>query len=189
MNTSGFLKIYVGCMFAGKSSEIIAECRRRLAINQKILGINYSGDSRYSDGNYIINHNKDRIHSLKVQKLSDVPIEEIMYTDFIFIDEGQFFTDLVENVLRWVNEYKKYVYVFGLDGDFKREPFGDILKMIPQCDEIVKLKAFCAICKDGTEGLFTHRLTGGDKQILIGSDNYISLCRYHYNESNNSDYV
>lgn len=184
MEESGFLKLYIGCMFAGKSSEIIAECRRRLAINQKVLGINFAGDSRYSNEDFIVNHNKEKIHCIKVNQLKDVPLNEIVSNDFIFIDEGQFFSDLIENVLTWVNFYKKSVYVFGLDGDFKRKPFGHILELIPQCDEIIKLKAFCVMCKDGTAGLFTHRMSGGDKQILIGSDNYVSLCRSHYNQLN-----
>lgn len=181
---NGYLKVYIGCMFAGKSSEIIAECRRRIVINQKILGINYSEDSRYTDGNYIVNHNQDKIHSLKVKYLKDVSENEILENDFIFIDEGQFFTDLIEYVLKWVNEYKKSVYVFGLDGDFKRLPFGDILKLIPQCDEVVKLKALCVMCKDGTDGLFTHRLSKENEQIVIGNNNYVALCRKHFNELN-----
>jgi thymidine kinase len=186
MKVSGFLKLYVGCMFAGKSSEIIAECRRRLIINQKVLGINFAGDSRYSDEDFIVNHNKEKVRCIKVNKLSEISINEIEQNDFIFIDEGQFFPDLVENVLKWVNEYNKSVYVFGLDGDFKRQPFGHILDLVPQCDEIVKLKALCVMCKDGTEGLFTHRITKECDQILIGNDNYISLCRYHYNKSNHN---
>ena len=89
--------------------------------------------------------------------------------------------------MKWVNEYNKSVYVFGLDGDSKRQPFGDILKLVPQCDEIIKLKALCVLCKDGTYGLFTHRLSSENTQIVIGSDNYISLCRFHYNRLNNSN--
>lgn len=184
MEATGFLKLYIGCMFAGKSSEIIAECRRRLAINQKVLGINFVGDSRYSDEDFIVNHNKEKVRCIKVNKLSEILPTEIEQNDFIFIDEGQFFSDLVEYVLKWVNIYKKSVYVFGLDGDFKRQPFGHILDLIPQCDEIVKLKALCVMCKDGTSGLFTHRVSGGNDQILIGNDNYVSLCRNHYNKLN-----
>lgn len=184
MKVTGFLKLYVGCMFAGKSSEIIAECRRRLIINQKVLGINFAGDSRYSDKDFIVNHNKEKIHCIKVNTLSEIAIDEIEQNDFIFIDEGHFFPDLVENVLKWVNVYNKSVCVFGLDGDFKRNIFGHILDLIPQCDDIVKLKALCVMCKDGTEGLFTHRMTKESEQILIGNDIYVSLCRHHYNQLN-----
>lgn len=184
MNSVGSLKLYVGCMFAGKSSAIVTECRKRLAIGQKVLGINYSGDSRYSEDNFIVTHSKEKINCVKVLNLSSIDINTIIDNDFIFIDEGQFFTDLVDNVLTWVNKYNKSVYVFGLDGDFKRELFGDVIKLIPHCDEIEKLKALCVMCKDGTEALFTHRLTGGEDQVLIGTDNYVALCRHHYNELN-----
>lgn len=174
-------------MFAGKSSEIITECRRRLAINQKVLGINYSEDSRYTSDNYIVNHNKDKVNCIKVKNLKDIPDDKIIENDFIFIDEGQFFTDLVDSVFKWVNVYYKSVYIFGLDGDFKRQAFGDILKLIPQCDEVIKLKALCVYCKDGTNALFTHRLTDENEQVVIGSNNYIALCRKHFNQYNQNN--
>ena len=51
------------------------------------------------------------------------------------------FEDLIEVVDILVNVYKKEVYVCGLDGDFKRQKFGKILDLIPNCDEVVELKA------------------------------------------------
>ena len=32
-----------------------------------------------------------------------------------------------------------------------------------------------------SDGIFTHRLSGGTQQLLVGSTNYQSLCRYCYN--------
>jgi len=184
LNTNGYLKIYIGCMFAGKSSEIIKELRRRLIIKQKVLGINYAEDKRYTDEDYIVNHNLEKIHCIKVKNLKDIPESDILVNDFIFIDEAQFFDDLIEYVLKWVDEYKKTVYVFGLDGDFKRQQFGKIIDLIPHCNDIVKLKALCSLCKDGTDALFTHRITHENNQVVIGFDNYIPLCRKHYNDIN-----
>jgi thymidine kinase len=184
LNNEGSLIVYVGCMFSGKSSEIIKQCRRHLIIGQRVLGINYLEDKRYTDEDFIVNHNLEKVHCVKVKYLKDVDNSEILNNDFIFIDEGQFFGDLLEYVNKWVNEYKKSVCVFGLDGDFKREPFGDILKLIPQCNEVIKLKALCIPCKNGTEALFTHRLSSENEQVVIGNSNYIPVCRKHYNELN-----
>ena len=74
------------------------------------------------------------------------------------------------------------MYVCGLDGDFERRKFGSILDIIPLCDDLIKLKAICQECKK--DGIFTHRLTDEITQTVIGSDNYISLCRVCYNSRN-----
>ena len=187
INKNGNLTVYLGCMFSGKSSEIIKECRRHLVIKQKVLGINYSQDKRYTDEDYIVNHNLEKIICVKVNNLSDISDQNILDNDFIFIDEGQFFSDLLECVLKWVDVYKKTVCVFGLDGDFKRQPFGDMLKLIPHCDNVIKLKALCSFCKDGSEALFTHRLSNENEQVVIGFDNYVPLCRLCYNKNNKNN--
>ena len=178
------LNIIIGCMFSGKTSELVRECSRRLHNKQKVIAINYIDDNRYTEEDYIVSHNLEKIKCIKVKYLSDVPIEEINKIDFVFIDEAHFFTDLKECVVKWCDEYKKNITIVGLDGDFKRESFGQILELIPKCDNIIKLKALCALCNDDTEGLFTHRLTNESEQVSIGVDNYIPLCRNHYHEKN-----
>jgi thymidine kinase len=102
--------------------------------------------------------------------------------DVILINEGQFFNKLRDNVLNWCDRMKKIVVVSGLDGNFKRGKFGEMVDLIPDCDEIIKLKAYCSLCKDGTEALFSWKTTKNNNLIDIGTDNYIPLCRYHYNK-------
>ena len=174
----------MGCMYSGKTSELIREQRRQQKIGRKILCINYIDDNRYSGENYIVSHNEDKITCIKVKKLCDVSNNMIDYCDSIFIDEGQFFSDLKKYVLLWCEEHNKDIFIIGLDGDFKREPFGDILNLIPFCDNVIKLKALCTMCNDGTEALFTHRLNKSHDQICINND-YIALCRKHYISENN----
>ena len=178
------LNIIIGCMFSGKTSELMRECRRRLYNKQSVLAINYIDDTRYTTEDYIVSHNLEKIKCIRVKYLKEIPNEEILKVDFIFIDEGQFFSDLNEYVSKWCDEYKKNITVVGLDGDYKRQPFGQILDLIPKCDNIIKLKALCVMCNDDTDGLFTHRITKENDQISIGVDNYIPLCRYHYNDAN-----
>jgi thymidine kinase len=95
------------------------------------------------------------------------------------INEGQFFDDLFEVVNDMIN-HGKQVYVCGLDGDFERKKFGQILDLIPLCDKVSKLTTLCAICKNGTLGIFTTRLTSEKEQTIIGSDSYIPVCRDCY---------
>ena len=101
----------------------------------------------------------------------------------VLINEGQFFPDIKHTVINLVDKYKKQVYICGLDGDFQRSKFGDLIDLIPYCNKISKLTSLCALCKNGTHGIFTHRLTNDKKQIMIGSDSYIPLCRSCYLEN------
>jgi thymidine kinase len=74
----------------------------------------------------------------------------------------------------------KKVYVSGLDGDFKLKRFGEILDLVPLCDKITKLTSLCSKCKNGTPGIFSMRLTHEKEQTVVGSDNYIPVCRKCY---------
>jgi len=76
----------------------------------------------------------------------------------------------------------KKIYVGGLDGDFERKKFGQILDLIPMCDKITKLTSLCSICKNGTPGIFSKRLTMETEQTIVGSDIYIPVCRTCYNQ-------
>jgi thymidine kinase len=100
--------------------------------------------------------------------------------DTVFIDEAQFFVDLYEFVKIAVEEHHKNVVVIGLDGDSNREHFGQIHKLIPLCDDVVKLKALCSKCKDGTPGIFSKKLSNSSTKIEVGSSCYIAVCRKCY---------
>jgi thymidine kinase len=178
------ITLYIGCMFSGKTSELIKICRKCEIIDKKVLCIDFAENNRYSDEDYIMSHNADKIDCMKVNKLSEISDWFVQQYDYIMIDEGQFFSDLKHYVLKWCEEYNKKIVIIGLDGDYKREKFGQILDLIPYCDEIHKLKALCKLCNDGTESLFTHRLSTENEQIIIGSSNYIPVCRKHYLELN-----
>lgn len=181
----GSLRLYLGCMYSGKTSELIREYRRWTNIGKKVIFINYSKDERYGDDNYVYSHDKTKEKSIKVEFLKDIDKNILNNYDVILINEGQFFTDIVEFCKLWCDEYHKNIVVCGLDGDYQRNPFSTINYLISMADEIVKLKAFCKLCNDGTPAIFTHRLTNEKEQIVIGSTNYIPVCRSHYNELNN----
>jgi thymidine kinase len=112
-----------------------------------------------------------------VSKLKDVKISDY---DVIAIDEAQFFSDLFENVLTFVERYKKTVIVAGLSGDYKRGEFGQILKLIPFCDldQLRTTTAYCCMCNNGKSASFTKRISDEKDQILVGDkDHYKAVCR------------
>lgn len=179
-NDVGSIKIMLGSMFSGKTTEIIRECNRWNSIGKNVLCINYDQDTRYGDDDKVYSHTKEHFRCKKANLLSDVSLDDIINADIILINEGQFFSDLIEYCVKWCETYNKNILVSGLDGDFQRNPFGKILDLIPYADSVIKLPALCHLCKNGTEAYFTCRLSGEKEQIVIGSDNYVALCRSHY---------
>ena len=115
-----------------------------------------------------------------IYKTLTANFDEISASDIILINEGQFFEDLYDAAIYLVEKLKKRVYIAGLDGDFKQEKFGRLLDLIPKCDEVIKLHAICAKCRDGTPAIFSMRITTESDQVVIGTDNYMAVCRGCY---------
>ncbi|KAJ3323561.1 listerin E3 ubiquitin protein ligase 1 [Boothiomyces sp. JEL0866] len=175
---SGKLELIIGCMFSGKSTELISRIRKHKIIESNYIVINHSKDTRY-DENQIVSHNLDKEGCYSTTHLLPF-IETKAYEDHhvFFIEEAQFFPDLLEFVSRAVDTDFKHVIVCGLDGDYQRRPIGQVLQLIPIADTVDKLRALCAICKDGTEALFSLRRTSDTSVELIGGiDEYLPVCR------------
>lgn len=179
---AGSIKIVLGCMYSGKTSEVIKECKRWGSIAKKAICINFEGDARYGEDEKLYSHDLSTVSCIKVSKLSQVDSGEIKNGDIILINEGQFFPDLIDYCVLWCDTFGKDIIVSGLDGDFERRPFGKILDLIPYANSVTKLNAFCKVCANGTHAPFTWRLSNEKNQIVIGSDNYVAVCRKHYNE-------
>ena len=177
---SGYLKIILGPMFSGKTTELIRIFHRYNACNIPVCAVNYKEDTRYHE--YLMStHNKDTIPSINLYKLSEL---KNAYTqnkyDVFLINEGQFFEDLYDTVDELVNTYNKKVYVCGLDGDYKQEVFPNckLLDLIPFSTSIIKLNAKCSFCKN--KAPFTKRIINSDNIVLIGgSESYQPVCIKH----------
>jgi thymidine kinase len=181
----GHLELIIGPMFSGKSTELIRKIRLAKIINKKVLVIKPLIDSRY-DPNKIVSHSfeAEACETVNFLKQLDAKIKDY---DLIIIDEGQFFPDLKEYTLCWVDKYEKEIIIGGLDGDFKRNPIGQILDLIPHSNKCTKLSSLCKICNDGKEAIFTHRTVRQDSQEQVqigGAESYMPLCRKHYLEHN-----
>lgn len=187
---SGKLELICGNMFSGKTTELMRRIRRESSINRRCVVVSYIDDNRYTNESRISTHNGDGVRCLKVRFLSELSAETLEGYDTFFIDEGQFFADLYDSVKYMVEDCNKHIIVAGLDGDYKRGMFGDILRLVPLCDTIDKLTAYCNICNNGNAAPFTKKLDvctahdDGSSVIDIGTkDKYIPVCRYHYSFS------
>jgi thymidine kinase len=190
---TGYLELFLGPMFSGKTSKVLEIYKQCIFCNISVIIINHSIDTRYHES-MVSTHDKVMAPCIQTTKLSSVwdysEIDshfdknsenhlKLRMADVILINEGQFFKDLytiVEDMLK----HNKRVYICGLDSDFERKKFGQILDLIPLCDKVNKLTSLCSQCKDGTPGIFSMRLTSEKQQTLVGSDNYIPVCRKCY---------
>jgi len=156
------LHLTMGCMFSGKTTALI----RDAAIHPGLV-IDYDICRPL---HMLTNHNQETIPCVTTTRLFDIDVTNYQ---FIYINEAQFFIDLVPFVTEMIR-LKKHVYVYGLDGDFRQETFGDILTLIPMSDTYTKQYARCAICKGLAS--FSKRLTENYEQFRP-HDTYIPVCR------------
>ena len=179
MNTQkdGYLEIILGPMFSGKTTRLIDLQKQYAICDISCCVINHILDKRYDD-HLLCTHDNQATHCFNIKHLRDIHSLNILSKyDVFLINEGQFFEDVYEVVSQLVDKEKKKVYICGLDGDFKREKFGHLLDLIPLADKVIKKTALCKLCKNGQKGIFTMRLSKEDEQIIVGSDNYIPVCR------------
>lgn len=179
------LHLFLGPMFAGKSTNLINKLRElyESGINSdNILLINHKIDNRYNDKSFISTHNGDSVESIPLNELSNIfdnKIIDLETKTYILIDEGQFFNDLYPNVIKLLKAGKT-IYVSGLDGDFKQKPFNEsgLLDLIPYATTVQKLTARCSVCNKIAP--FTKRIIKSDEQILVGGANdYQPVCITH----------
>ena len=199
-NNTGYLELIIGPMFSSKTSSLLEIYKQCKFCNIPVSIINHAIDKRYHD-TMISSHDKIMAPCFQANKLDDIwtnnGIAEmdndynikahnmLRNSDVILINEGQFFPDLYKVVVDMLNNKKK-VYVCGLDGDFERKKFGAMLDLIPLCDKVNKLTSLCSLCRDGTRGIFSMRLTDEKEQTVVGSDNYIPVCRNCYSKKNSN---
>ena len=181
----GYLELIIGPMFSGKTTALITLAEiYQTKFNMNCFVINHADDKRYGDDGYMRTHDRKRMKAHHTAKLMDCFKDPYLLDyDAILINEGQFFPDLIKFVMIMVEVHKKKVHVAGLNGDFRKHEFGDVLKLIPHCDDVRKLNADCGICKVKTIGLFSMRKTRETKQKVVGSTNYVATCRECYEKS------
>ena len=185
------LHLILGCMFSGKTTEIIRIVRRYRALHtyqsnpHGILVINYSQDTRYltdtnPENHQMMTHNLEGEPALPLDNLAGIDPERYSQATVIAINEGQFFGRLV-SFCRKALEDDKIIIVGGLDGDYQQQPFGELLQLIPLADKISRLHAFCQVCGDGTPAFFTRRTVENItcQKLIGGAESYQPVCRKH----------
>ena len=161
------LHIVTGCMFAGKTTELTRVYNELDKTNHRVIVLDYYTEN--IDLDILVTHDGT---TLKCRKIQHIDYFDCSQCDIILINEAQFFDGLKNFVLDALKQ-KKTIYLFGLDGDFKQEKFGELIDLLPMADTYVKLYATCAC---GAKASFSKRLSNDLTQYLP-HDKYIPVCR------------
>lgn len=172
------LTIYIGPMFSGKTSKLI-ELYNKYKDNNNCIMITPDIDTRTKKTNKWTHdgytYNGDALWTSNIMN----NINKINKYDIIFVNEAQFIDDLYNGIIYLIDNLKKHVYISGLDGDFNREPFQNIINLIPHAENVEKLYARCETC--GCKASFSKKLINNNDKILIGGkETYEPRCRKHF---------
>lgn len=178
-HTSGSIEVICGCMFSGKTEELIRRLRRATIAKQNVEIFKPAIDTRYDDDD-VVSHNKTSIRSTPVQFASDILLLA-GDSDVIGIDEAQFFDDQIVDVCRKLANSGKRVIVAGLDMDANGKPFGPMPYLLAIAEFVTKLHAICAI--SGSLASFSYKLTDSEKTVELGeTDIYEARNRKYFYE-------
>ena len=173
------LVIIMGPMFSGKTSRLISMYNRlRESGEEQICVVNYLDDMRYGNTpQELVSHDQTKIPCISCRLLAEIP--DTTSYNYLLVNEAQFFGDLRQFVLEAVEGRGIHVCLFGLDGDYRRRPIGQLLELIPYCDHVEKHTADCLKCSK--PAIFTYRHSRETEMFVIGShDKYQPLCRDCY---------
>lgn len=182
MYRPGYIEVISGCMFAGKTEELIRRIKVLEFAKKNVLVFKPAIDNRYSDTR-VVSHAGSSTESIVVadsRSILDFVRED---TDVIAIDEVQFFDPEILLVCDYLAKRGKRVMVAGLDTDFRAEPFGVMPQLITDAEFVTKLTAVCTKC--GAPATRTQRIVNGkpasytDPIILVGAaESYEARCRH-----------
>lgn len=176
MTGEGKIRLILGPMFSGKTTELIRNYKRKSLAGLKTLLVKYKRDTRYSL-QHVTTHDGIKVEAFGCESLSDIP-DPYEY-DLICIDEIQFYPDCVEFCDKAADNGVD-VIASGLSGTFKRKPFKNMPELEAIAYDVTYFRAVCYFCKN-EDACYTKRITNEQDEVVIGgSDKYHACCRYCY---------
>ncbi len=175
----GWIEVVCGCMFSGKTEELIRRLNRALIAKQKVEIFKPAIDQRYHETN-IVSHSERTIRSTPVQFASDILLLA-GNCNVVGIDEAQFFDSAIVDVCNQLANSGKRVIVAGLDMDFEGKPFGPMPDLLAVAEFVTKVHAICA--QTGELASYSFRLNDTSAQVMLGEkDTYEARSRKAFME-------
>ncbi|MCB9765693.1 MAG: thymidine kinase [Alphaproteobacteria bacterium] len=173
----GWIEVITGCMFSGKTEELIRRVRRAQYARQRVVVFKPSIDDRYAEDS-VGSHSGLRLRSFEIDNPRQI-LRLVQDAQVIGIDEAQFLgPELVDICESLANEGRR-VIVAGLDMDYRGRPFEPLPQLLAVSEYITKNLAICTVC--GNPADRSQRLVEGDDRVLVGAkDLYEARCRAHW---------
>lgn len=179
---SGWIEVITGCMFSGKTEELIRRIKRATIANQRVQIFKPSDDIRYSKDE-VVSHDANTVASKLVEKAALILRHIDEETEVVAVDEAQFFDQEVVKVCETLALEGKRVIVAGLDLDFRGIPFGPIPALLAVAEYVTKVHAICPHC--GNLATHSYRTSEDRSTVLLGEkDHYEPRCRKCYSMGN-----
>jgi len=186
------LEVITGCMFSGKTEELIRRLERVRIAKGKLLLFKPTIDDRYSTTSVVTHYGREfSAHLLSpgsetIEELERlVGAESLAGAAVVAFDEGNFFSDKLPSLCETLVARGKRVIVAGLDLTFAGEPFGPMPTLMALADRVDKLQAVCVKC--GGVATRSQRLIDGrpapkDGPVIQvgGLGTYEARCRSCY---------
>ncbi len=171
---TGWIEVVTGCMFSGKTEELIRRLSRARYAKQSVVIFKPRIDARYSDDN-VVSHSRQELAAQVVDQPSEI-VEQATDVDVVGIDEAQFFgAELVAAAERLADTGKRIV-VAGLDQDYMGRPFEPMPHLMAVAEYVTKTLAICTRC--GNPANRSQRLIEREAQVVVGgSESYEARCR------------
>ena len=182
----GRIEIICGCMFSGKTEELIRRIRQVQIARQPFRIFAPRLDTRYAIGQ-VASHIGSRQEALPVSSIREV-LDAAEDVQVIAIDELHFLTDAPEEILAGVEQLAdqgRRVIVAGLDQNYRADPFPAMSMLMAVAEQVDKLYAICVRC--GAYATRSQRLINGQPApadaptiVVGGLDLYEARCRNCY---------
>jgi len=164
---SGWIEVITGCMFSGKTEELMRRLRRAQIAGQKVEIFKPEKDQRY-DENLIVSHDKNSIPSTPVPSAEHILLIANEF-DVVGVDEAQFFDQDIVRVCNELANRGTRVIVAGLDLDYRGEPFGPMPNLLATAEFVTKVHAICK--ETGNLAHYSYRTVQDNDIILLGEKN------------------
>jgi len=186
---SGRLEVITGCMFSGKSEELIRRVDRANIAGQSTLLFKPHLDDRYSKNAVVTHYGREFEAKLLKTEEETVPslgevagYSSLESADMIAFDEGNFFSEKLPDLIRDLIARDKRIIVAGLDLTFAGEPFHPMPELMAEADRLDKLHAVCTECGDSatrTQRLINGKPAPADDEVIKvgGKGDYEARCR------------
>src|SRR2546421_2271914 len=184
---SGSLDLISGCMFSGKTQELIRRLDQARYAGSTIQAFKPALDDRYAL-EAVASHREVRFPAIAVPDVEALQHQLRDDTRVVGIDEAQFFGGEIVSLVEGLANRGRHVIVAGLDLDFLARPFGPMPLLAAYADRLTKLQASCQYPGCGSrQASRTQRLLDGEPAppdsplvVIGGAATYEARCRHHH---------